>query len=76
MEKPDFEEKLKADLLFGNGRAYGGYATRRAVYSCRRKTYIKRKMHKKFIKSYFICAYLWLRDIIKGKKKSGYIELG
>ena len=76
MEREDFEERLKAELLLANGRAYGGYAPRQAVYSCRRKTYIKRKMAKKFIKSYFICAFLWLRDIIKGKKKSGYVELG
>ncbi len=75
MENEDFEERLKAELLFGSGKAYGGYAPRSAVYNCRRKTYIKRKMPKKFIKSYFICAFLWLRDIIKGKKNSGYIEL-
>ena len=74
MESPDFEEKFKAALLSGNGKVFAGYNARRVVFSCKRKSYLKRKLYKKLIRSYPVCLYLWLRDIIKGKKKTGYIK--
>ncbi len=76
MSSPDFEEKVKAALLSREGRVFAGYNSRKTVFSCKRKSYLKRKLYKKLIRSYPVCVYLWLRDIIKGKKKSGYIEFG
>lgn len=76
MTSPDFEEKFKAALLSRKGKVFAGYNARKVVFSCKRKSYLKRKLYKKLIRSYPVCLYLWLRDIIKGKKRTGYIEFG
>ncbi|MBR3848167.1 MAG: PHP domain-containing protein [Oscillospiraceae bacterium] len=76
MTSPDFEEKFKAALLSRKGKVFAGYNARKVVFSCKRKSYLKRKLYKKLIRSYPVCLYLWLRDIIKGKKRTGYIEIG
>lgn len=74
MATPEFEEKFKAALLSREGKVFAGYNARKTVFSCKRKSYLKRKLYKKLIRSYPVCIYLWLRDIIKGKKRTGYIE--
>jgi len=74
VKKPDFEERLKELLLSGKGKAFAGYSSRSVVFSCKRKSYIKRKLYKKYFRSFFVTKYLLMRDILKGKKKSGYIE--
>lgn len=74
VDSHDFEEKFKAALLSRKGRVFAGYNARKVVFSCKRKSYLKRKLHKKLIRSYPVSVYLWLRDIIKGKKQTGYID--
>lgn len=73
LKAPDFEEKLKRELLASCGKAFGGYSSAHTVLSVKRKSYIKRKLPKRYIKSIFLEIYLFAGNLIRGKQKQDYV---
>ncbi len=45
MSEPDFEERLKAALLSGNGRVFAGCAPKRTVTLCKMRAYMRLRLY-------------------------------
>ncbi len=52
MSEPDFEEKLKAALLSGEGRVFAGCAPKRTVTLCKMRAYIRLRLYGAAIRAF------------------------
>lgn len=75
LESPDFEEKLKAELLSGNGRVFAGSASPFTVLKCKRMMYRSERLYGRLFKSYLILVYTALRNIFPKTRFSGYLDM-
>ena len=73
INSPGFEERLKRELLAGRGKAYGGYSSAHTVLKVKRKSYIKRNLPKRYLKSIVLEIYLFVKSFLFGKEKQEYV---
>lgn len=75
MNEPDFEEKLKAELLSRRGRVFAGSASPFAVLRCKRRVYKRKKLHGRLLKNTLAYILTALRAPFSGKREGKYIEV-
>ena len=75
MKEPDFEEKLKAELISSRGRVFAGSASPFAVLKCKRYMYRHEKLWGRLFKSYFVLVYTAFRSLFKKQTEAKYIDV-
>lgn len=74
MSEPDFEDKLKAELLSGRGRVFAGAASPFDVLRGKRYMYRCKKLYGRLLKSYFVHLYMLLKSVFCKKYEGHYID--
>lgn len=75
LSSPDFEDKLKAELIAGNGRVFAGCASPFTVLKNKRRMYRSEKLYGRLFKSYLILIYKALARPFERPAPSGYIDV-
>lgn len=75
INEPDFEEKLKSELLSCRGRVFAGASSPFTVLACKRRIYFSKKMPLRYLKALLKLVYTLVRFPFTKKHKSGYINV-
>lgn len=75
MNEPDFEDKLKAELLSCRGRVFAGAASPFAVLRCKRYMYRREKFYWRLLKSNFVYIYTAIKCLFTKKFNAKYIDV-
>ena len=75
INKPDFEEKLKAALLGKQGRVFAGAASPFDVLKCKMYMYKKEKLYSRLMKAYVKYALTFFAFFSAKKQDAKYIDI-
>lgn len=75
MNEPNFEERLKAELLSRRGRVFAGSTSPFAVLRCKRRGYARKKLYGKLLKNTLAYIITALEAPFSGKREGKYIEV-
>lgn len=75
MNEPDFEEKLKAELLSSNGRVFAGSASALTVIGCKCYGYYIEKLYGRLFKTLFHLLYAIIKAPFTKRIKGEYLEV-
>ena len=75
MGDPDFEERLKAELLASRGRVFAGCASPFEVLRCKRYMYRVEGLYGRLLKSYLALIIYFFKSLSGKKFKSHYIDM-
>jgi len=75
MNEPDFEDKLKAELLSCRGRVFADSASPFTVLSCKRYAYRHERLYGRLLKNNLLYVYTAFKSLFTKKTKGNYIEI-
>ncbi|MBQ4544879.1 MAG: PHP domain-containing protein [Oscillospiraceae bacterium] len=75
MSEPDFEDRLKAELLSCRGRVFAGAASPFEVFRCKMYMYRTEKLYGKLIKINLAYIYTAIKNRLTPKFEGGYIDV-